>query len=66
MEGWGMTKKEKKIMEVEMHITHLGNSTNLPEADVFFQLIDSGLVKTVNVQFRRNCETLLYSNELPS
>ena len=36
-----MGNDQKKIAEVEMCKTHLGNSTNLPEADVFLQLIDN-------------------------
>ena len=48
-------KWQIKSTEVEMHTTHPGNSSNLPEACVFFQLTDSELVKSMNVQFGRNC-----------
>lgn len=49
-----------KNIEIEMHIIHLGNSTTFTEAHVFFQLINSGLVISMNISFGRNYETLLF------
>lgn len=51
---------QMKSIEIKMHIIHLGNSTTLPEAHVFFQLINSGLVISMNISFRRNYKTLLF------
>lgn len=44
-------------MKMEIHVTHLGNRTNMPEAR--FVLINAGLGKSMNIRCGMKCEALL-------
>lgn len=46
-----------KGMKTEIYVTHLRNRTNLPEAH--FLLINTELVKSMNIQCGTKCEALL-------